>query len=38
VLCDAAKQTVLDAAPFPPPPLELGDPFILELPFRYHLH
>jgi protein TonB len=38
VLCDAATQTVRDAAPFPPPPPELGNPFLLELPFRYHLH
>lgn len=37
VLCDAAKETVINARPFPPPPPELGSPFLLELPFRYHL-
>ncbi|WP_224365430.1 TonB family protein [Hyalangium versicolor] len=37
VLCDAAQETVRNAQPFPPPPPELGNPFLLELPFRYHL-
>ncbi|WP_224250156.1 TonB family protein [Hyalangium gracile] len=38
VLCDAAQETVRNAEPFPPPPPELGTPFLLELPFRYHLN
>lgn len=38
VLCDSALELVRKADPFPPPPPELGNPFILELPFRYHLH
>ncbi|MBN1204909.1 MAG: TonB family protein [Myxococcaceae bacterium] len=38
VLCDAAQETVRNAEPFPPPPPELGNPFLLELPFRYHLY
>jgi periplasmic protein TonB len=38
VLCDAAQEAVRNAEPFPPPPPELGNPFLLELPFRYHVH
>jgi protein TonB len=38
VLCDAAQETVRNAEPFPPPPPELGNPCLLELPFRYRLH
>jgi protein TonB len=38
VLCDSALETVRNAEPFPPPPPELGNPFILELPFRYRLY
>jgi protein TonB len=38
VLCDSAQETVRNAGPFPPPPPELGNPCLLELPFRYHLH
>lgn len=38
VLCEAAQEAVREAEPFPPPPRELGNPFELELPFRYHLH
>ncbi|MFL5350435.1 MAG: TonB family protein [Hyalangium sp.] len=38
VLCDSAQETVRAAAPFPPPPPELGNPCLLELPFRYRLH
>ncbi len=38
VLCDAALETARDAEPFPPPPPELGNPFLLDLPFRYHLY
>jgi protein TonB len=38
VLCDSALETVRNAEPFPPPPPELGTPFILELPFRYRLY
>lgn len=38
VLCDSAQETVRNAEPFPPPPPELGNPCLLELPFRYHLH
>jgi protein TonB len=37
VLCDAAMQAVRDAAPFPPPPPELGGRVTVELPFNYHL-
>lgn len=37
VLCDAAMQAVRDAAPFPPPPPELGGHVTVELPFNYHL-
>lgn len=37
VLCDSSMELVRKAAPFPPPPPELGNPFILELPFRYRL-
>ncbi|QSQ20755.1 TonB family protein [Pyxidicoccus parkwayensis] len=37
VLCDAAMQAVRDAAPFPPPPPELGARVTVELPFNYHL-
>jgi protein TonB len=37
VLCDSAQETVRNAEPFPPPPPELGNPCILELPFRYRL-
>jgi protein TonB len=38
LLCDSALEAVRKAEPFPPPPPELGNPFILELPFRYRLH
>jgi protein TonB len=38
VLCDSAQETVRNAEPFPPPPPELGNPCLLELPFRYRLH
>jgi len=38
VLCDAAQETVRNAEPFPPPPPELGNPCLLEMPFRYRLH
>jgi protein TonB len=38
VLCDSALELVRKANPFPPPPPELGNPFTLELPFRYRLH
>jgi protein TonB len=38
VLCDAAQEAVRNADPLPPPPRELGNPLILDLPFRYHLH
>ncbi|WP_163997733.1 TonB family protein [Pyxidicoccus caerfyrddinensis] len=37
VLCDAAMKAVRDAAPFPPPPPELGGRVTVELPFNYHL-
>jgi protein TonB len=37
VLCDAAQEAVRNAEPFPPPPPELGNPCLLELPFRYRL-
>jgi protein TonB len=37
VLCDAAMQAVREAAPFPPPPPELGGRVTVELPFNYHL-
>jgi protein TonB len=37
VLCDAAMKAVRDAAPFPPPPPELGGSVTVELPFNYHL-
>jgi periplasmic protein TonB len=38
VLCDSAQEVVRNAQPFPPPPRELGNPLILDLPFRYHLY
>ncbi|WP_164017827.1 TonB family protein [Pyxidicoccus trucidator] len=37
VLCEAAMKAVRDAAPFPPPPPELGGRVTVELPFNYHL-
>ncbi|MCP3136285.1 TonB family protein [Pyxidicoccus xibeiensis] len=37
VLCDAALQAVRDAAPFPPPPPELGGRVTVELPFNFFL-
>ncbi|MFP2927548.1 energy transducer TonB [Pyxidicoccus sp. 3LG] len=37
VLCDAAMQAVRDAAPFPPPPPELGGRVTVELPFNFYL-
>lgn len=36
LLCDAAVRTVRDAAPFPPPPLELGA-VTLDVPLEYRL-
>ena len=38
VLCEAALKTMRNAEPFPPPPPELGNPCVFELPFRYHLY
>lgn len=38
LLCDSALEAVRKAEPLPPPPPELGNPFTLELPFRYSLH
>jgi protein TonB len=37
ILCDAAERTVRDAAPFPPPPVELGGAISVAVPFHYRL-
>jgi protein TonB len=37
LLCDAAERTVREAAPFPPPPVELGGAISVDVPFHYQL-
>jgi periplasmic protein TonB len=37
LLCDAASQTLLASAPFPPPPSQLGGPIAVDVPLAYRL-
>jgi periplasmic protein TonB len=37
VLCEAASQTLLASAPFPPPPAELGASITVDVPLSYRL-
>jgi periplasmic protein TonB len=37
ILCAAAERTVRDAAPFPPPPAELGGAISVDVPLQYRL-
>jgi periplasmic protein TonB len=37
LLCAAAERTVRDAAPFPPPPAELGGAISVDVPLQYRL-
>jgi protein TonB len=37
LLCEAAERTVQQAAPFPPPPAELGGAIAVAVPLQYRL-